>query len=308
MMKTNAFIASLIALGVGLTPAPCRAHARFRYSFDAMPHDLPEFFFEQGPELQIGDIFESVLRASSAHPIVLDVGANAGYFTLLAASLGASVYAFELQPTCVGHIRQRLDANAGLGSRVHLFQMGLGDPAVVAAPTGACDGGFGYSGLSQVKHARAVPRARTRELDPRPAAGVAPGHATSVITPASTVVQDGWTLDLVKIDTEGGEVGVLKHMLPLVDQKRVKHIVVEILPAHWELRGGSFEEGVALFERLHQASRSTIVLDDPTSFDGGVAKRGGGIKGLPTHDLTSVRDFLAERARKSAGCNVWFSF
>ena len=303
MMKTNAFIASLIALGVGLTPAPCRAHARFRYSFDAMPHDLPEFFFEQGAELQIGDIFESVLRASSAHPIVLDIGANAGYFTLLAASLGASVYAFELQPTCVDHIRQRLDANTGLGSRVHLFQMGLGDPAVVSAPPGACEGGFGLTGLSK---AARTPRMRARERDLRPAAS-ALGHAT-VITPPSAVIQNGWTLDLVKIDTEGGEVGVLKHMLALVDQQRVKNVVVEILPARWELRGGSFEEGVALFERLRQASQSAIVLEDPTPFEGGVAKRKDSIKGLPTHDLTNVRDFFKERARKDAGCNVWFSF
>lgn len=64
----------------------------------------------------------------------------------------------------------------------------------------------------------------------------------------------------------------------------------------------------ALFERLRQASRSALVLDDPTPFEGGVAKREDGIKGLLTHDLTNVRDFLAERARKDVGCNVWFSF
>ena len=158
--------------------------------------DIPESFFEMSAELQIGDIFERVVRGSGAHPIVFDVGANAGYFTLLAASLGTSVYAFELQPTCVEYIRQKLDANTGLGSRVHIFQMGLGDPAVVSAPPGACEGGFGYTGLSKVAQ---TPRMRARERDLRPAAN-ALAHAT-VITPPSAVIQNGWTLDLVKIDT-----------------------------------------------------------------------------------------------------------
>ena len=45
-------------------------------------------------------------------------------------------------------------------------------------------------------------------------------------------------------------------------------------------------------------------LDAPTPFEGGVAKRADTIKGLPTHDLTDVRDFLAERERKGVGCNV----
>ena len=72
--------------------------------------------------------------------------------------------------------------------------------------------------------------------------------------------------------------------------------------------GGVVRGRRALFERLRQASQSAIVLEDPTPFEGGVAKRKDSIKGLPTHDLTNVRDFFKERARKDAGCNVCFSF
>jgi hypothetical protein len=50
--------------------------------------------------------------------------------------------------------------------------------------------------------------------------------------------------------------------------------VVEILPACFELRGGSSEESVALFERACQASRSAIVMDDPKPFECGRQTRG----------------------------------
>jgi hypothetical protein len=55
----------------------------------------------------------------------------------------STVYGFLAQLDRVDHFRQTLDANAGLSSRAHSFQTGLGDPAVVAAPAGACDGGLG---------------------------------------------------------------------------------------------------------------------------------------------------------------------
>lgn len=50
--------------------------------------------------------------------------------------------------------------------------------------------------------------------------------------------------------------------------------VVEILPGRWALGGGAFEEGVALFERACQASRSAVVMDDPKPFEGGRQTRG----------------------------------
>jgi FkbM family methyltransferase len=60
-------------------------------------------------------------------PVYLDVGANTGYYSLLAAAAGASqVYAFEPVPA----IRATLSANvaeSGMQARIHVLELGVGE-------------------------------------------------------------------------------------------------------------------------------------------------------------------------------------
>jgi len=56
----------------------------------------------------------------------LDVGANIGQYTLLAAAMGFKVFAFEPVPNHVEMIRRSLYLN-GWPDRVHLYQNGIAD-------------------------------------------------------------------------------------------------------------------------------------------------------------------------------------
>jgi hypothetical protein len=57
---------------------------------------------------------------------VFDVGANIGVFTLLQATQGAGVYAFEPNPDSYGRLLRNVTANK-LNDCVRLFPMALGD-------------------------------------------------------------------------------------------------------------------------------------------------------------------------------------
>ncbi|KIY99432.1 hypothetical protein MNEG_8530 [Monoraphidium neglectum] len=59
-------------------------------------------------------------------PLVVDVGANIGWFTLKAAEAGARVAAFEAMASNIQLVRTSLCANPGLMDRVALYNTGLG--------------------------------------------------------------------------------------------------------------------------------------------------------------------------------------
>ena len=67
----------------------------------------------------VQDVFARVLNQSAAmaasrrrsRPLVLDVGANAGFYGLLAVALGADVLLVEPQPSCWGWIESSIRAN-----------------------------------------------------------------------------------------------------------------------------------------------------------------------------------------------------
>ncbi|MEO9959229.1 MAG: FkbM family methyltransferase, partial [Nisaea sp.] len=58
--------------------------------------------------------------------VMIDVGANVGLTAAMAATHGATVYAFEPSPSMVVHLRRTIDAN-NIADRVHLANCGLSD-------------------------------------------------------------------------------------------------------------------------------------------------------------------------------------
>lgn len=290
-----ALIKHMLALATILATTPSIHCVRFTYDLPHRSHlDMPTSFFTTSVELQIGTLFDTILttRPGQRQPLVLDVGANSGYYSLLAASHNASVYAFELQSTCVAGIKDRLTANPHLQSNVMVYNLGLGDSDIISLPSDSevCDGGFGTQGLTSKagQHTR-------RE-------------STAVIVPPTAVVQDWWTIDLVKMDTEGGEVGVLKHMIPMIASGRIKNVIVEILPPAWQRRRHSFEAGARLFDRLVAASKRAVLLHDPTPFPPDAVAPGEQVAGMPTFAIRDMKLLLENRKETNPGCNVWFQF
>ena len=72
-------------------------------------------------------VFEKHIRAGD---VVYDVGANVGFFTLLASKLAREVYAFEPLPRNLEYLREHVRLNAA--SNVHVLPMAVSDRAGTA--------------------------------------------------------------------------------------------------------------------------------------------------------------------------------
>ena len=55
--------------------------------------------------MQVNDVFlRELLPDHAASTVVVDIGANTGWFSLVAASLGYVVHAIDVQPLCIWHV------------------------------------------------------------------------------------------------------------------------------------------------------------------------------------------------------------
>src|SRR5262245_23456010 len=158
--------------------------------------------------------------------VFVDVGANCGYFSMLAAGLtGASgrVSPFEPNPPVFRELAEHLSRN-GLRERVRVFELALSDRRTDNASLFVT---AQHSGLS------------TLVSDSVVAAGHF-GQPTAV--QIKTVMFDAWReeqsvdrVDLMKIDVEGFEAQVLAGMVQSLRARRIARLVCETKwdgPAH----------------------------------------------------------------------------
>ena len=90
---------------------PCGAWARVSGVVDAEWH----FLQGVGKEDVTAEYIKPLLRPGS---VFVDVGANVGYFTLLASTLGARVLAYEPTPSVFTRLRENVDLNGFLQAQL----------------------------------------------------------------------------------------------------------------------------------------------------------------------------------------------
>jgi FkbM family methyltransferase len=161
----------------------------------------------------------------------VDVGANIGYLTLLAAKLvgaGGRVDAFEPQPDNRQRLNEHLALN-GASAHVHVHAMAVGDR-----------------------------EGETTIYLPLPDAASADNHGMSSIFPrddvktAATVVPmkrlddvlSGTSPRLIKIDVEGAEPFVVDGMTGLLSAQSPPAVIMEHNPMMSKIAGFSVDEGV----------------------------------------------------------------
>jgi FkbM family methyltransferase len=173
--------------------------------------------------------------------VFVDVGANIGYFSVLAASVvGAqgAVFAFEPDPDNY----RLLCANAGLN--------GL-DCSITAVEAALSDvAGEGQLYLSEDNLGDHQVYAGD---EPRNSVPIALHHGSQYL--AGRVQR----LDLLKIDTQGSEFQVIAGLLPLLmDLQHKPHIIVELTPHSLRQAGAS---GRALIEMLAKLELPFWIID-----------------------------------------------
>jgi FkbM family methyltransferase len=163
------------------------------FGIRTIPGDLTSDWIKLHGEHEIGTE-RFILDYLEPGAAFLDIGANIGYFSLLAACVGRSrVVAFEPQPAIAGLLRQSADHN-GVGGLIRVESLALSDGPAVMRMT-SCPGNTGHAQLAQAGQEGALP------------------------DPVSVVALDDWLeanpagpVSVCKIDTEGTELKVLLGM------------------------------------------------------------------------------------------------
>jgi FkbM family methyltransferase len=180
--------------------------------------------------------FESRLLLACLQPgaVAVDVGANLGYFSLLFA-LGVEapgpVFAFEPAADNYRLLRENLALN-GCAGRVTAVQAGLSDTA----------------------RSRALYRSRDNLGDHAlyPGGGLRDVEHIDLLQGADFLQRHVDRIDVLKVDTQGTELQVLRGLAPLLRRSADIAMMVELTPAALRRSGGSgrqlveFVAGLAL--------------------------------------------------------------
>lgn len=163
---------------------------------------------------------------------VADVGAHLGYFSLLSGTLvgkSGRVFAFEPDPEFHGLLQKNIAAN-GLESTITPVHAAVGNTETKAR--------F-FLGTSTSSSLFKLPDSSGRTV------------TTDVITLDSFFGNLGWpSIDLIKIDVDGGDRDVLLGMKHVVQRNQNLRLVVELCPPYLQAAGTSPEEFLAHLAHL----------------------------------------------------------
>lgn len=167
---------------------------------------------------------------------VLDVGANAGYFSLLAADLGgprSHVVALEPQQRIAAMLRRTLELNADAG--IELVEAACGDHdgrVALVTPTDPRNSGLATLRAGQL---------------------TGPMVLVPILRLDRFCAEHGLVPDLMKIDVEGAEEAVLHGSETLLVAGLPRHVVCEVWP--------QTREAVIAYMASHGYSASGIGAD-----------------------------------------------
>eukprot|EP00466_Bigelowiella_natans_P020465 jgi/Bigna1/73423/fgenesh1_pg.24_\ len=175
-----------------------------------------------------------------ANPLVIDVGANVGFFSLYMASQGCQVLAFEPQESLMDPIKTSTCLN-GLNRRMNIKN------AALAATNDGEETELYYDGWN-------VGDARLAHSCEK-AGGYTRCQQVDSIVQLDDVIPEREQILLMKIDVSGMESSVLRSMERLLASQSVYHIVLNYNPAFI-----GAQESVSILEKLHNYGYSIFYL------------------------------------------------
>eukprot|EP00240_Pyramimonas_obovata_P005911 CAMPEP_0118931162 /NCGR_PEP_ID=MMETSP1169-20130426/7596_1 /TAXON_ID=36882 /ORGANISM="Pyramimonas obovata, Strain CCMP722" /LENGTH=337 /DNA_ID=CAMNT_0006873629 /DNA_START=203 /DNA_END=1216 /DNA_ORIENTATION=+ len=144
---------------------------------------------------------------------VMDIGANVGYFGLLAASQGHTVYMFEPMALNRAIVRSSMCMNPEMAERIMLFPYGLGEHATCTLISHKENVGDGHT-----KCGTEPPELSNGYVD----------RGKIQVVPLVEVVNEQEKLFFLKIDVEGYELRVMKTARSLLKRGNVAFIYTEV--------------------------------------------------------------------------------
>lgn len=217
-------------------------------------------WLQTGGERFVQDAFHDVLDHACRHEmepqeawakaVVIDIGSNSGFYGLLALAHGCAVVFVEPQPECNDLISMSIAASGFDERKVRRVKRPVGGrdslgKSLEVQPDNHCEGRFpivnkehhhadayGTAGRSGMNGAISVPFLQVEEM--LQSAGIA--SSSQVL--------------MLKLDTEGFELVILRALLPTLRTWHIANLIVEVTPMWWANTGFSLQQGAALIEEV----------------------------------------------------------
>lgn len=217
------------------------------------PNDLiiaPQMVVYRQWEADISHLFRSLCRPES---VVVDIGANFGYFSVLAANLigpqgSGQVIAFEPNPALCKLLRRNRDINWSIAP-LTLHEMALGQ--------------------AEAELPLHIPRERGANASLSAPEGLACDTIAVNVRPLDAVLPPGLAVDLMKIDVEGHEATVLRGAREVIARSPDLHLILEWSPSQMKAAGISPRDVLALLDGFvpHRIVLGAAPLDHPESVE-----------------------------------------
>lgn len=174
--------------------------------------------YNQGTYYEVGltKLFDGILNNTESPGLVIDIGMNIGWFSLLSRSHGHSVAALEPNPIMHTRVCESLALNNwDKDGSVKIYQYGLGNvESIMNLTTGKNPGGSSFLGD------RLAPKFRKN-------------FPVKVVRLDDIAKQEGWLqpdaqqIHLMKIDVEGFEYFVIQGCIKIIQSGKVSNIIME---------------------------------------------------------------------------------
>ena len=189
--------------------------------------------------------------------LFLDVGANSGFFGLIALSLGCRAAMVEMEPTLVKRMRRSVNLNHFQDSATVIHRAISNTANNVVQLKRMQWGGLTYMREKEYEHI-----IRNKENQ------ALTTTISAIIQERSQKYNDG-ELAAIKIDVEGAELKALQGALPLLQQlhvegKMLPDIICEIGPLkRWRLQQQGIDEAIEVLQSLMNFKYRLFLLHDP---------------------------------------------
>lgn len=196
-----------------------RRHRPLAFTTRPLPihFEVVEPLYQVFKELFMQDVYEidTLVAQLPKQPVVVDIGANAGFFAvqLLSKIHQAVIYAYEPMPANVQAFEKTVARNPRLKNSVHLFQMAVtgNQEAFVDLFTETADTSQVVASMIAAFHENNTHRFTV------------PGITLNAIIDDNKLEK----IDLLKVDCEGAEYDIFYNTKPALLQ-RVRRLVMEV--------------------------------------------------------------------------------
>ena len=160
-------------------------------------------------------------RKSGGTCLVLDVGSNGGYYSLLSRSMGCRVLSIDAQPRCLERLASSAAVNGfTTGIETAWTATSRNEQGSIQVGATKCSGLWAVKASAWIDAESAYNvEVRTRKL-------------IDVLSEKKMLPEDNsdQPITLMKVDVEGSEVNVFTTALPLLEKKQILGILAEVVP------------------------------------------------------------------------------